>query len=168
MQIRTAQREVENFHKHHEYPTSIDNPQPMVDDELRDVAADLQNLVAAYMDTAVRYQDAGDPRLYRLCLNMEELAEQYDAEANHDEVAVADALGDRQFVLLGDCVTHGMELEEIFKAVAISNATKKIRSEDDPRMRDKGEHYQPPDIKAALEAGQRRRDFERKLDNERL
>ncbi len=57
-------------------------------------------------------------------MELEELAEWLLAHGNSNLVGVADAIGDRFYLLLGDTVATGLPLEELFKAVHVSNMSK--------------------------------------------
>lgn len=86
-------------------------------------------------------------------LTSEELLEQIEAEVAGDLIAAADALGDRLFVLLGDCVSYGIDIEPIFNEIVRSNMTKTI---DGTFRADgkylKGPSYQPPNLEPIIQA----------------
>lgn len=106
-----------------------------------------QSLLAGYKTT-------GDQCYLRGHLIVEETAELLDAMYMEDEVLVLDALADLLYVVLGSAVTMDLPLAEAFVEVHRSNMTKR-RQSDDPdgaRVRDKGEGYQPPDLKRILDA----------------
>ena len=63
--------------------------------------------------------------LARLCMSLEETIEWIEAHEQGDLVAVADALGDRAYLLLGDAVSTGIPLDKVFAEVHRSNMTKK-------------------------------------------
>lgn len=95
---------------------------------------------------------AGDERVYRAWLMVEELQEAIWALAINDEILLADALGDLEYVVKGTAVTYSIPLDEIFDEIHKSNMTKIKRDmETNPRMRDKGPDYVAPDIKGILE-----------------
>lgn len=87
---------------------------------------------------------AANDLLARLALSLEELAEWIEAHVDQDFVAVADALGDRLYVLLGDAVAVGCPLDEVFDAVHESNMTKVRDGVDACGKALKGTGYQSP------------------------
>lgn len=85
----------------------------------------------------------------RAKLIAEELKEYIEACEAGDLVAIADALGDLEYVLLGTAVTHGIQLQPVFREVHRSNMTKDAL---DPvtKKGGKGPGYQAPCIAAVL------------------
>lgn len=80
----------------------------------------------------------------------EEFDELMDAMENEDLVGIADAVADMVYVLLGLCVTYGIDINPIFDEVHRSNMEKtggKIR-EDGKVLKPKD--WTPPDIKSEL------------------
>lgn len=87
----------------------------------------------------------------RVHLISEELSELALGIGERDLIKIADALGDLLYVILGAAVTYGIPLAEVFEEIHKSNMTKAVRSEDDTRLRNKGDSYVPPDVKGILE-----------------
>jgi len=83
-----------------------------------------------------------DQRLMRAHLIAEELAELMRAMADENIVAVADAIGDLAYVVVGAAVCYGLPLVELFDEVHASNMTKETGAGVHP----KGEDYLPPNI----------------------
>ena len=87
----------------------------------------------------------------------EENNEYLEAALKGDFVEVADALGDKLYVLLGTILEHGMHkvIQDVFDEIHQSNMSKlgedgkPIYREDGKAM--KGKNYLPPDIKNILE-----------------
>jgi len=87
----------------------------------------------------------------------EENNEYLEAALKGDFVEVADALGDKLYVLLGTIIEHGMQnvIQDVFDEIHRSNMSKlgedgkPIYREDGKAM--KGKNYSPPDIKNILE-----------------
>jgi hypothetical protein len=65
-----------------------------------------------------------DLLLCRAAMELEELSEWLLAHAQANLVGVADALGDRLYLLLGDAVATGLPLAELFSVVHESNMSK--------------------------------------------
>ena len=124
----------------------------MTDETLELIAGMLHNIQIQYQKRATTNQEAGDARLYRTLLMAEELAEIVDALVVRDEVAYADGLGDLLYVTYGCGVTNDIPLYKVFAEIQRANMAKKKRdSENDSRMRDKGENWQRPDIKGVID-----------------
>ncbi len=92
----------------------------------------------------------------RLALLEEELQEYREALAAEDLVAVADALTDLLYVLLGTFVSHGLQevAEALFAEVHRSNMTKRC-ADGEVRYREDGKVlkppcYEPPDLRRIL------------------
>lgn len=77
----------------------------------------------------------------------EEVCELHDAVASRDMVAIADALADIVYVVVGTAVTYGVPLDDVLQEVHRSNMTK------DPGPTGKavkGPDYSPPDVFGVL------------------
>lgn len=145
--------EVREFHKKHQFP---------VDHSLRDFGyhTDLAYLAQKMYELiedsdlkkmALQDQAAGDERAYRVYLIFEELAETAEALADADEGKLADGIADLHYVTSGTAVTFGLPGDALFDEVHKSNMTKKKRDvKNDPRMRDKGDCYVPPDLESVI------------------
>ncbi len=86
-------------------------------------------------------------RKLRHRLIAEELEELLTSEAKRDLTEVADALGDLLYVVLGTCVSYGIDIEPVFNEIHRSNMTKTkdgYLREDGKYM--KGPSYEPPEI----------------------
>ena len=87
----------------------------------------------------------------------EENNEYLEAALKGDYTEVADALGDKLYVLLGTILEHGMQdvIQDVFEEIHRSNMSKlgkdgkPIYREDGKTM--KGENYSPPNFKFILE-----------------
>jgi len=73
---------------------------------------------------------------------LEELNEYVKADYEADLVAVADALGDLLYVVLGTAVVHGINIEPIFDEIHRSNMTKSALNAKGKGG--KGPDYEPP------------------------
>lgn len=116
-------------------------------DRLTNVAEGLELTAAAMLETAlIAERTRGDTRLYRVHIMVEELGELALALALHNEVDAMDALADLLYVVIGTGLAMDLPVTDIFNEVHRSNMTKAVRTEDDPRMKDKGPDYSPPDL----------------------
>lgn len=72
--------------------------------------------------TAINVEDAE----FRYNLMREENYEYYDACKMKDVEAIADALGDQLYILLGTIISHGMDgiIEEVYNEIHRSNMSK--------------------------------------------
>jgi predicted HAD superfamily Cof-like phosphohydrolase len=86
-----------------------------------------------------------DELLQRTLMSLEELAEWIEAHNAGDLNAAADAWADRCYLLLGDAVSTGLPIGEIFEQVHRSNMTKSSARPDSGKARKSGD-YQPPGI----------------------
>jgi predicted HAD superfamily Cof-like phosphohydrolase len=85
-------------------------------------------------------------------LMAEENEEYLEAALNGNYVEVADALGDKLYVLLGTIIEHGMQdvIQSVFEEIHRSNMSK-LGADGKPIYREdgkaiKGENYVPPNI----------------------
>ena len=93
----------------------------------------------------------------RFRLMDEENKEYLDAAKNGDLVEVADALGDKLYILLGTILRHGMQykIEEVFAEIQASNMSK-LDKDGNPIFREDGkvmksDQYFRPNIAKILE-----------------
>lgn len=95
--------------------------------------------------------DGGDQRIVRAHLVCEECSEFLEAMSTGTEVDVLDALADLCYVVFGSALAFDLPLQQAFDEVHKSNMTKRVRSADDLRCRDKGESYETPNLTRVLE-----------------
>lgn len=93
---------------------------------------------------------AKDIRILRAHLVMEEVGELLYALSEGDEVLALDAVADILYVVLGMGINFDWPIKEAFDEVHRSNMTKR-RKKDDVRCREKGDSYDPPNIRKILE-----------------
>lgn len=100
-----------------------------------------------------------DEKTYNLRhrLMQEENDEYLDACQKGDIVEVADALGDKLYILCGTILSHGLQhkIEEVFREIQASNMSK-LGEDGKPIIREdgkvlKGPNYFRPNIKSILE-----------------
>lgn len=154
--MQTTSTDVAKFHNKHGFPVGLklfDQPSDVDSLTLLDVADILAKLGEKLKTPGLNSQQDGDERVYRAHLMVEELAEAVLAMAHRDEVGLADATADLRYVTLGTDVTFGIPSEYVDVEVHSSNMTKAVRTKTDPRMRDKGPNYRPPDVEAAIASG---------------
>lgn len=146
------EEKVREFHVKHGFP--IDQP-------MRSGRAEtdlILNLISQLLlsqsklaeTVAIKAAQEGDPRLYRMYLILEECAEVAAALSKADRTNLAHELGDLRYVAVGTDVTFGIPSSDVDEEIHRANMTKKVRSEDNFRMRDKGPDYTKPDIEGVL------------------
>ena len=91
-----------------------------------------------------------DVVLCRAAMVLEELAEWLFACANSNLVDVADALGDRFYLLLGDAVATGLPLADLFQEIHRSNMSKLAAVHTGVGKGVKGPSYERPRIAGVL------------------
>ena len=83
---------------------------------------------------------------HRLDALLEEIDEYKKANKSQDMVKIADALGDSLYLLLGNCVAHGIDIKRVFDEIHRSNMTKEINPDLVDGKAIKGEDYSPPNL----------------------
>lgn len=92
-------------------------------------------------------------------LQLSETAEMAEALRDFDEIGLADALADVEYVTVGTAVAYGIPIGDVFDEVHRSNMTKSTVQEavaNHSGDKGKGPGYTPPDVAGAI-AGKRRR-----------
>ncbi len=112
------------------------------------------------LDQAINAPLGTDTKL-RLKLIREEVRELRDALAEGDRVAVADALADIAYVVVGSAVTWGIPLAEVFAEVHRSNMTKRGGEKRGDGKILKPAWYEPPDIAGVLKREKSRKRIRR-------
>jgi predicted HAD superfamily Cof-like phosphohydrolase len=107
-------------------------------------------LAALSKELAAAANGTEDTLLSRAAMAVEELGEWLAANAKSDLPGVADALGDRLYVLLGDAVATGIPLSEVFEAVHESNWSKLPHVTTALGKAFEGPTYQKPDLEELL------------------
>lgn len=157
------ERKVEEFHRRigHSVGDSLSDSSGAIEEqcgqECENAALHLATLARGLRAVGPGAQHQGDSRPYRLHLMIEELSEVASAMADRNEVELADALADLQYVLSGTAVAFDIPLGEVFDEVHRSNMTKTEETEEGTgRFVGKGPGYVPPDVAGALERGRSR------------
>jgi len=167
--MRTMNTDVESFHKKHGFPCNMDLRSNRVLDDtsiLLDICKHLAEIAEKCKQPGLNSQHHGDERLYRTHLMVEELSEVIHALAVRDEIALADGTADLRYVVTGTDVTYGIPSEYVDEEVHASNMSKSVRSKADPRMKNKGLNYRPPNIARAISLGRSAKNWHRNLEQE--
>lgn len=95
-------------------------------------------------------------RNMRKSLLHEEFEEYLEAEASHDLVGIADALGDMVYVIYGTALTYGINLPAVLREIHRSNMSK-LGEGGEPLYREdgkvlKGPNFTPPNLEAIIYA----------------
>jgi predicted HAD superfamily Cof-like phosphohydrolase len=85
----------------------------------------------------------------RVNLHEEENKELIEAIKESNIVKIADALGDKMYVLLGTAISYGIDLEAVFWEIHKSNMTKEEAIREDGKIL-KGPNFKPPNILLVL------------------
>lgn len=94
--------------------------------------------------------DVSQHRALRLSLISEESKELRDALEANDVIAVADALADLQYVVIGSALQWGIPLDRVFAEVHRSNMTKEGGGTRADGKVLKGPNYSPPDVAGVI------------------
>ena len=145
--ITQAKQKVDAFHDHCKLKRSAKIDEPITN---RDYIVDLLKLLHSEAKLLMNCLD--DTIGLRLHLELEELAEKFQALLDGDEVAFLDGAADQLYVQLGTAAIYDLPLQEAFDEVHRSNMTKE-KQPDDPhaqRLRSKGPNYRAPNLRGIL------------------
>jgi len=165
--MRSIEDGVRAFHEKNGYPLDIPlakHTREESSNQCLELSSAVIELSRATRDNALIDQTQDDERLYRAHLMLEELGETIRALGTLDEEELADGLADLIYVVVGTAESFGIPLGHVVAEVHRSNMTKRKRVKQDPRMRDKGPNYTPPNIKQAIEAGRSLRGWTHRLE----
>lgn len=113
-----------------------------------------ENSANCLLRTAKKMEDAiydeHDPRFERVHMLIEELGETILGLSHCDEIETFDGLSDLAYVVIGTALAFDLPIVEGLDEICDSNLTKKPRTDDDPRCRNKGPDYRPPNLKKVL------------------
>jgi hypothetical protein len=143
--IPTRETFVERFHAHM-------NVAPKVMFDSNRMPAEVEQLLQrcghalTELSTCLEQYVKVSPEALRAHLMIEELGEWCIATYEGNEVKALDALTDLQYVTSGTAVQYGWDLEGAFHEVHASNMSKTPNTGDQPRLRDKGEGFVPPQL----------------------
>ncbi len=149
--MRIEQQEVAEFHHKFGFPNNRDLREEPDGVFPSGFGKGLLIMAEGLIPLAVQQGDAGDERMRRCQLMLEELGEVINALDDKDPLELADALGDLLYVVLGTGETYGIPCEEVFTAIHASNMSK-TRATDDSRMKrkDPALGYFKPDVRSIL------------------
>ena len=119
---------------------------PGCPDEARQISKELYDMIQRYEQS---HSDKPE-FLRRFLMVVEELAEWTEAHAEQDLVAAADAWGDRLYLLIGDAVSCGLPVNDIFAEVHSSNMTKAVGAKSDSGKGIKSKHFRDPKLKEII------------------
>lgn len=157
MNLKSAQDMVRDFHIKYGFPIdrSLEDEADERDmdyhasTELKCLGQQLTKIAHELEQECRKYSHAGDNRMLRIHLIVEELGELADAAGRGDEVGAFDAICDLLYVVIGTAVTYDLPCEEGFAEVHRSNMTKPPRKKEDVRLRNKT-GYEPPQLATVL------------------
>lgn len=133
--IRQAQHGVELFHLKHGFKTGL--LKHLLDDQLPE-------------GTQAWTQDWLTAGIQRSHMIVQEASELMEAWHDADPVAIADAIGDLLYVVLGSAVAAGIDIEPVFDDIQRSNMTKSRNEDRSSSLHPKGVSYSPPDLRPIL------------------
>jgi hypothetical protein len=145
--ISQAQQMVTQFHDHCKLRQSAKLGEEMLHaDYLRGVVKTLK------VEAELLMNCLDDPIGLRMHLELEELAEKFQAMLDGDEVEAVDGAADQLYVMLGTAAYYDWPIETAFEEVHASNMTKEKQPSDPhaQRLRAKGPGYKPPNIERVL------------------
>jgi len=149
--ISDAQNSVKQFHIKHKFPVASKLiRKSKIDYIILWITYKLCFLISKILLRYWKYIRR-DEIFYRSHLILEEFAEMIFAFNRNNKINCADGLGDLLYVVLGFAVVYNLPAEQILKAICESNLTKKKRTKNNLRMRDKGKKFKPANVKQILE-----------------
>ena len=155
--MKETQKKVTEFHIRHKFPVHIPlqankNISWLMMWFICKITTSLSKLAIRYWKISGANKDS----FYRIHLMLEELSEMMVGINDGKIIRAADGIGDLLYVVIGTGVVYALPVHEICKEVCRSNETKKKRTKDNVRLRDKGKDWQPPNFEKALEIGRKR------------
>lgn len=155
--MKQSQQKVTEFHLKHKFPINI----PVQANKRLSwlMMWLICKVVLLVSKIAIKYwkiSGANKESFYRIHLILEETVEMMEAVNNGNEVKAADGLGDLLYVVLGVGTVYWLPAHEIMIEVCRSNETKKIRTKNNIRLRDKGPNWIPPNFEKAIRCGRDR------------
>jgi len=155
--MQQTQKAIYNFHKKHKFPVNISLRSNRKIDWL--LLYFINRIILFLSKLAIQYwkiTKTKNESFYRIHLILEELSEMLEAINNGNEIKIADGLGDLLYVVIGTAVVYQLPAKEIIEEVCKSNKTKKLRTKNNIRMRDKGKNWLPPNFAKAIKEGRKR------------
>lgn len=141
--------DVRQFHDHMGFATS--NPLRSPSLEVDELVNDIKELSKQAFQL---WDSTQDETMYRAHLILEELGEFLEAfnyAGIYGMTGVADGLVDLLYVVVGTMVQIDLPYQQIWDEIHKSNMSKQPRTPEDPRCRNKGPDYRPPDIATLIQ-----------------
>jgi len=155
--MKTLQQKVTEFHLRHRFPVGISvKANRRLSWVMMWFVCKITFLVSKMAIVYWKISKTNKESFYRVHLVLEETAEMMEAINNGNEIKAADGLGDLLYVVVGVATCYWLPAHEIVMEVCKSNETKKLRTKNNVRMRDKGSDWIPPDFKKAINLGRKR------------
>jgi len=149
--ISDAQNSVRQFHIKHKFPVVLKLiRESKIDYIILWITYKLCFLISKILLWYWKYIKRNEI-YYRTHLILEEFAEMIVAFNKNNKIDCADGLGDLLYVVLGFAVVYNLPAGQILKAICESNLTKKKRTKNNLRMRNKGKKFKPANVKQILE-----------------
>lgn len=155
--MKEIQKAILEFHKKHGFPYNLSLKANKGISKI--VMWIFYKTILCLSKLAIKYwkiTGSSKESFYRVHLILEELSEMIEGINNGDEIKTADGIGDLLYVVIGTATVYSLPADEIIKEVCKSNKTKKLRTKDNVRMRNKGEDWRPPDFEKAIKEGRKR------------
>ena len=155
--MKETQKAIFDFHKKHQFPIHISlNINKKFDWLMMKFIVKMLLYLSKLAIWYWKITGTKNESFYRIHLIAEELSEMFAAINKGDLTKTADGLGDLLYVVIGTAVTYRPPAKEIIEEVCKSNETKKIRTKNNIRLRDKGRDWKPPDFFKAIIKGRGR------------
>lgn len=152
--LEQAMDAVQEFHYDKGISQRCEMPRSPLSSERGEINVKILACIGCLHDltTLIEQRELGgdsDPRWLRIHLVGEEFTEFLTAIMEGDTLGVLDAMADLVVVIAGTAVMFDLPLSEAFEEVMRSNMTKARRV--GPRLRVKGDSYEPPNLQAVLD-----------------
>lgn len=136
---------LERFHAKINQPPLRGMPStPLKDAQgIHNVVKEMHN-AARFADKMMHMSGRVDQRWHRIQLWLEECAEKLEACMKGDALECLDGICDSIYVDIGAAHRFNMDISGAFAEVCRSNDSKEFNG--DPRVRDKGKNYSPPNL----------------------
>lgn len=121
---------------------------------VEDMIKDFGEKYGHYQSKTPNFEVPEEVRQLRINLIKEEFEEMIDGLKNNDLVEIADGAADLVYVVVGTCITFGIDFDRIFREVHRSNMTKTAvkapKGKKYGTKTPKGPDYIAPDVRGIL------------------